>query len=178
MNLPLCALSPTLKSYLADVITSMLTHAYPYKPQRKIKVPIGNHQADTPWPNVWFGDWKHKIECGHTWHRMSWLRTRWYYLTQNSKLQYNWKLGCFCYFKMVWGFFCRCMLWPSASFKPRVGFIIFYMVVGSGVRDQWFSLGWTFHWIMSLIYFLSCILLSVYQDTIMWYEIQYSIFQL
>ena len=34
---------------------SMLTHTYPHKPLRKIKVTIFNHQADSPlyvWPDV------------------------------------------------------------------------------------------------------------------------------
>ena len=34
---------------------SMLTHTYPHKPQRKTKVTICNHQADSPlyvWPDV------------------------------------------------------------------------------------------------------------------------------
>ena len=34
---------------------SMLTHTYPHKPLRKIKVVICNHQADNPlymWPDV------------------------------------------------------------------------------------------------------------------------------
>ena len=38
---------------------SMLTHTYPHKPLRKIKVIICNHQADSPfyvWSDVWFGD--------------------------------------------------------------------------------------------------------------------------
>ena len=38
---------------------SRLTHAYPHKPQRKVKVTTYNHQADSPlcvWPNVWSGD--------------------------------------------------------------------------------------------------------------------------
>ena len=37
----------------------MLTHIYPHKPLRKIKVTICNYQADSPlfvWPDVWSGD--------------------------------------------------------------------------------------------------------------------------
>ena len=48
---------------------SMLTHTYPHKPLRKIKVTMCNHQADSQlyvWPDVW--------SYGHTWHRMSLLR--------------------------------------------------------------------------------------------------------
>ena len=38
---------------------SMLTHTYPHKPLRKIKVIICNDQADSPlyvWRDVWPGD--------------------------------------------------------------------------------------------------------------------------
>ena len=38
---------------------SMLTHTYPHKPLRKIKVTTYNHQADSRlyvWPDVWSGD--------------------------------------------------------------------------------------------------------------------------
>ena len=38
---------------------SMLTHTYPHKPMRKIKVTICNHQTDSPLyvgPDVWSGD--------------------------------------------------------------------------------------------------------------------------
>ena len=38
---------------------SMLTHTYPYKPLKKIKVTICNQQADRQlyvWPDVWSGD--------------------------------------------------------------------------------------------------------------------------
>ena len=55
----------------------MLTHTYPHKPQKKIKVTICNHQADSPlyvWPDVWSGDLQVLKKYGHTWHRMSLLR--------------------------------------------------------------------------------------------------------
>ena len=55
----------------------MLTHTYPHKPLRKIKVTICNHQADSAvqvWPDVWSGDLQVLKKYGHTCHRMSLLR--------------------------------------------------------------------------------------------------------
>ena len=46
--------SPPISTLRGDKV-SMLTHTYPHKPLRKIKVTICNHQADDPlyvWPNV------------------------------------------------------------------------------------------------------------------------------
>ena len=59
---------------------NMLTHTYPHKPLRKIKVTICNHQADSPLyvsSDVWFGDWRfrkrmviHDTECPY-WDQVS-----------------------------------------------------------------------------------------------------------
>ena len=57
-----------LISFRADEV-SVLTHTYPHKPLRKIKVTICNHQADKPlyvWPDVWSGDLQVEKKYGHT----------------------------------------------------------------------------------------------------------------
>ena len=58
---------------LGDDKMSMLTHTYPHKPLRNIKMTICNHQTDSPlhvWPHVWSGDLQvyksmviHDTEC-------------------------------------------------------------------------------------------------------------------
>ena len=62
-----CALYSPRRDEIVQVVTGaytlggdkvsrpMLTHTYPHKPLRKIKVTICNHQADSPlyvWPDV------------------------------------------------------------------------------------------------------------------------------
>ena len=59
---------------------SVLTHTYPHKLLRKIKVTICNHQVDSPlyvWPDVWSGDMQfrksmvtHDTECPY-WDQVS-----------------------------------------------------------------------------------------------------------
>ena len=56
----------------------MLTHAFPHKSLRNIKVAICNHQTDGPlyvWPAWCLIWWFASLEkYGHTWYRMSLLR--------------------------------------------------------------------------------------------------------
>ena len=66
---------------------SMLTHTYPHKPIRKIKVTVCNHQADSPLyvlPDVWSGDLQDLKKYGHIWHQMSLLRPGIIKQTNNS----------------------------------------------------------------------------------------------
>ena len=55
----------------------MLTHTYPHKRLRKVKLTPCNHQADSPhfvWPDVWSGHLQVLKRHGHAWHWMPLLR--------------------------------------------------------------------------------------------------------
>ena len=73
-NLAPMHLSVTPSNNLGRDKVSMLTHTYPHKPLRKIKVTICNHQSGGPLCVValcliwWFASLE---KYGHTWHRMS-----------------------------------------------------------------------------------------------------------
>ena len=89
-----------------DKVT-MLTHTYSYKPLRKIKVTICNHQVNSPlyvWPGIWYCDLQVWKKYGHTWHRMSLLRPRVIKQPKPKPIPY------FC----IWIVLCKSNIWWSA----------------------------------------------------------------